>query len=88
MTRVKRGVTKKAMIGQRVEQWFAEGALYDNGRLLYKAIEPVRPGDIGTFNGSVTAKREEDGKKIVECEIKGTNQDGRLIGVAEASLVL
>ena len=85
---VNAGVTTMAYICQMLEQWFPASAFYDNGRLLYKAIEPFRPGDTVTFTGSVTAKREEGGRKIVECEVKGTNQHGRLVGVAEASLVI
>ncbi len=85
---VNAGVTTMAYINQMLEQWFPASAFYDNGRLLYKAIEPLRPGDTVTFTGSVTAKRREGAKKIVECEVKGTNQGGRLIGVAEATLVL
>lgn len=85
---VNAGVTTMAYIAQMLEQWFPASAFYNNGRLLYKAIEPFRPGDTVTFTGSVTAKREEGGRKIVECEIKGTNQQGRLMGVAEATLVL
>ena len=85
---VNAGVTTMAYVAQMLEQWFPASAFYDNGRLLYKAIEPFRPGDTVTFTGRVTAKREEGGRKIIECEIKGTNQQGRLMGVAEASLAL
>ena len=82
------GVTTMAYIGQMLEQWFPASAFYDNGRLLFKAIEPFRPGDTVTFTGSVTGKRQEGDKKLVDCEIKGINQLGKLIGVAEATLVL
>lgn len=85
---VNAGVTTMAYICQMLEQTFPASAFYDNGRLLYKAIDPFRPGDIVTFTGTVVAKREEDGKQIVDCEIKGTTQNGKLMGVAEASLVL
>lgn len=85
---VNAGVTTMAYINQMLEQWFPASAFYNSGRLLFKAIEPFRPGDNVTFIGFITGKREEGGKKIVECEVKGTNQHGKLIGVAEATVVL
>ncbi len=85
---VNAGITTMAYINQMLEQWFPASALYDGGRLLFKAIEPFRPGDTVTFTGTVTAKRQEGGRKVIECVIKGANQHGKLIGVAEATVVL
>ncbi len=60
-------------------------------------IEPMRPVvdraileliDTVTFTGEVTGKRAEDGKNIVECRVKGNNQRGDLVCLADATLVL
>ena len=45
-------------------------------------------GDTTWCKGKVTGKREENGKKIVDCKIEGHNQLGKIMGVAEATLVL
>ena len=82
------GVTTMAYVNQMLERWLPNGSLYDNGRLLFKAIEPFRPGDTVEFTGAVTGKRVEDGLKLVDCEIKGVNQRGKLMGVAEATLAV
>ncbi len=85
---VNSGVTTMAYITQMLESWFPASTFYDGGRLLFKAIDPFRPGDTVTFKGKITGKRQEDDKKIVDCAIKGVNQVGALVGVAEATLVL
>ena len=82
------GVTTMAYLNQMLERWLPNGSLYGNGRLLFKAIEPFRPGDTVEFTGTVTGKRVEGGLKLVDCEIKGFNQRGKLIGVAEATVAL
>ena len=85
---VNAGVATMAYIVQMFEQVFPAEAFYDGGSLEFKAIEPVRPGDTISLTGRVAAKREEDGKKLVDCEIKGMNQLGQLIAAAEATLVV
>jgi acyl dehydratase len=85
---VNAGVITMAYVTQMLERWFPASTFYNGGRLLFKAIEPMRPGDSATFEGTITCKRVEGGRKIVDCEIKGVNQLGGLIGVAEVTLVL
>lgn len=85
---VNSGVTTMAYIDRMLESWFPARALYDGGRMLFKAIEPVRPGDTVTFTGRITGKRTEGDRKIVDCEIKAVNQAGTLTGLAEATLVM
>ena len=80
------GPTTMAYLNQMLERWFPVEAVYNGGRLLYKGIQPFRPGDTVTFTGQVTGKRDEDGRKTVDCELKGVNQLGQLMGVAEATL--
>jgi acyl dehydratase len=85
---VNAGITTMAYVNQMLEQWFPASNLYDGGRLEFKAIDPFRPGDTVTFTGKIAGKREENGKKIVDCKIEGHNQLGKIMGVAEATLVL
>ena len=80
------GVTTMAYITQMLERWFPASAFYNGGSLTYKGIAPFRPGDVVTFTGSVTGKRTVDGQNLVDIEIKGVDQGGRLVGVAEATL--
>lgn len=82
------GATTMAYVTQMLEARFPASAFYNGGRLLHKAIRPFRPGDIVTFTGRLTGKREEDSRKIVDCEVKAHNQLGQLIGVSEATLIL
>jgi hypothetical protein len=41
-----------------------------------------------TFTGKITGKRVEGDRKIVECELRGVNQMDKLMGIAEATLIL
>ena len=82
------GITTMAYVNQMLEQWFPASRFYDGGALIFKAIDPFRPGDTVTFTGKIAAKREENGNKIVECQIQGQNQLGKVMSVAEATLVL
>jgi acyl dehydratase len=59
-----------------------------NGSITERALEPVRPGDTVIYSGTVLDKREEDGKRIVEVEVKGTNQLGQTTAVAKATVPL
>lgn len=83
---VNAGVATMAYIVQMFEQVFPVEVFYDGGSMEFKAIEPVRPGDTIYLTGLVTGKREENGKKLVDFDVKGTNQLGQLIGVAEATV--
>lgn len=84
---VNAGVTTMAYISQMLEKWFPAEAFYNGGSLTYKGVGPFRPGDNVVFTGTVTAKRTENGKNFVDLEIKGVDQTGRLVGVAEATVV-
>ena len=85
---VNAGITTMAYVNQMLEQWFPASSFYDGGSLVFKAIDPFRPGDTVSVTGKVVAKWVEDGNEIVECQIQGHNQLGKLMGVGEATLVL
>ena len=82
------GVISMAYVTTMLERWFPAGSFYDGGRLEFKAIQPFRPGDKVVFTGTVTGKRRVNGKGLIDCEIKGTNQLGQIMGVATATLSL
>ncbi|MGZ5755609.1 MAG: MaoC family dehydratase, partial [Burkholderiales bacterium] len=85
---VNSGPATLSYVDQMLEQSFPLRAFYDGGRLLMRAITPFRAGDTVTFAGEVTGKRIEDGKKIVECRVRGTNQRGELVCLSDATMVL
>lgn len=85
---VNAGITTMAYVNQMLAHSFQTGSLYGGGSLSFKAILPIRPGDTVTFTGKVISKRVEAGKKVVECEIQGHNQFWKIIGVANAILVV
>ncbi len=81
------GITIMGFIDQMLERWAPTSTLYGGGRLLFKAINNFRPGDTNTYRGTVVDKREADGLLLVDIDVVGVNQLGRLTGVAEATLV-
>jgi acyl dehydratase len=85
---VNSGPATMSYVDQMLAQSFPLRAFYDGGRLLMRAITPFRSGDTVTFAGEVTGKRVEDGKKIVDCRIRGTNQQGELVCLCDAAMVL
>jgi len=85
---VNSGPATMSYVDQMLGLSFPQPAFYSGGRLLMRAIEPFRVGDTVTFQGEVTAIRVEDGKRLIECRVKGTNQRGDLVCLADAVLVL
>ena len=85
---VNSGPATMSYVDQMLELSFPLRAFYQGGRLLMRAIEPFRAGDTVTFEGEITGKRIDDGKKIVECRVKGLNQRGDLVSLSDAVLVL
>ena len=80
------GVITMAYVTTMLERWFPAASFYEGGRLEFKAIQPFRPGDTVVFTGTVTGKRRVNGKAFVDCEIRGTNQLGQIMGFATATL--
>ena len=84
------GITIMGYLDAMLHRWAPGGTLYGGGRLLFKAIKNFRPGDTNTYRGTVTAKRERDGKRLVGIEITGSEParpadrgrrgDARLLG--------
>jgi len=85
---VNSGPATMSYVDQMLQRSFPLRAFYDGGRLLMRAITPFRGGDTVTFAGEVTGKRVEDGKKLVECRVRGTNQLGELVCLCDATMVM
>ena len=85
---VNAGPATMSYVDQMLQLSFPLRAFYEGGRLLMRAIEPFRSGDTVTFEGEVTGKQVEDGKKVVVCRVKGTNQRGSLVCLSDATLVM
>ncbi len=85
---VNAGPATMSYVDQMLGLSFPLRAFYDGGSLLMRAITPFRSGDTVTFGGEITGKRVEDGRGLVECRIKGVNQRGDLVCLADAALVM
>jgi acyl dehydratase len=85
---VNAGPATMSYVDQMLEQSFPLSAFYHGGSLLMRAITPFRSGDTVTFGGEVTGKEEEGDKKLVQCRVKGINQRGELVCLADATLNL
>jgi acyl dehydratase len=85
---VNSGPATMSYVDQMLEQSFPLRSFYNGGKLLMRAITPFRSGDTVTFGGEITSKREEVGKNIVECRVKGINQRGELVCLSDATMVM
>ena len=84
---VNMGVATVAYVAELVEKAFPLKNLMSHGsRLEMRATEPVRAGDAITFTGQVTGKREEDGHRLVDCEIIGANQLNQVVTRAKVAI--
>ncbi len=82
------GPATMSYVDQMLELSFPLSGFYSGGSLLMRAITPFRSGDTVRFQGEITSKLEEGGKKVLECRIKGTNQRGELVCLSDATLVM
>ena len=82
------GPATMSYVDQMLGLSFPVSSFYSGGKLLMRAITPFRSGDTVIFQGEITAKREDESKKLVECRVKGTNQRGDLVCLADSSFVL
>ena len=83
---VNSGPATMSYVDQMLQLSFPPEAFYNGGSLLMRAITPFRSGDTVTFGGEVTGRRREGDRGIVECRVRGTNQRGELVCLADASL--
>ena len=92
---VNSGPATMSYVDQMLQLSFPPEAFYNGGSLLMRAITPFRSGDTVTFGGEVTARRRNPQSSphdggieggIVECRVRGTNQRGELVCLADAAL--
>ncbi len=82
-------VVTMAYVAELLEKAFPVRSLMDYGsRLEMQATGPVSAGDTITFTGEVTDRREEEGHRLVECEVTCTNQLNRTVARAKATIPL
>ncbi len=80
------GLLSLAFISEVMTKAFAKGWLA-GGKMTVSFLAPVRPGDDITARGIVKKKKEEDGQRIVVCEVFCENQKGEKVIAGEASAV-
>ena len=84
---VNAGPSTMSYVDQMLERTFPSEAFYSGGKLLMRAITPFKAGDVVNFTGEVTNVREEESKRFLDCRVKGINQLGELVCLADATLV-
>jgi acyl dehydratase len=80
------GPATMSYVDQMLELSFPISSFYSGGSLLMRAITPFRSGDTVTFQGEITGKSEEGGKKTLESRVEGINQRGDLVCLSDAVL--
>jgi len=85
---VNAGPATMSYVDQMLGRSFSLQAFYEGGRLLMRALTPFRAGDRVTFQGEVASKRVDGRRGVVDCQVKGMNQRGELVCLAEATLIL
>ena len=85
---VNAGPATLAYVEQMLTLSFPLSTFYSGGRLLMRAIEPFRAGHVVTLQGEVTAAQAMGNHHQVSCTVRGTNQLGSLVCLAEATLNL
>ena len=82
------GPATMSYVDQMLGLSFPVVSFYSGGSLLMRAITPFRGGDTVTFQGEITGKSDEGGKKILECRVKGINQRGDLVCLSDSRMVM
>ena len=68
------GMLSMAFLGRIVTSWVPQAQV----RMLGTRVTSITwVGDVITVSGKVTGKREEGGQKLVDLEVKCTNQNGQ-----------
>ena len=85
---VNMGTATVAYVAELLEKAFPLKNIMRLGSVLeMRATAPIRAGDTVTFTGQVTGKREEDGRRMVDCEVIATNQRDETVARAKASIL-
>jgi len=79
------GMLGMGFLGQLVTQWVPQRQLRS---LSARFVAIAYPGDVITCSGTVAAKREEGGAKLVDVDVAAHNQKGEPIQLGRATVVL
>ncbi len=79
------GVISLSFVFQALTDWLGRAAL-DRSKIRITFISPVRPGDTVTARGTVSDKREAEGRKLAVCELWLENQRQERCIVVEAEV--
>ena len=78
-----------AYVAELLEKGFPIPSIVAKGsRLELELIQPVSPGDTLILTGRVVDKREDQDRRLVECQITVENQAGEAVALAQATLCL
>jgi acyl dehydratase len=79
------GMLSMGFIGQLINDWAEVGNLREFG-VRFRAI--TWPGDVITCKGTVTSKRQDCGKNLVDIEVWAENQKGEKTVAGTATVEL
>ncbi len=85
---VNAGPATLSYVEQMLTLSFPLSAFYSGGRLLMRAIKPFRAGHVVTLQGEVTAAQAIGDYHQIGCTVRGTNQLGSLVCLAEATFTI
>ena len=68
------GMLSMAFLGRLTTSWVPQKQVRKLGT---RFTSITWPGDVITLSGKVTGKREENGEKLIDLEVKCTNQNGQ-----------
>ena len=78
------GMMTLAYISEMMTNWLGSGWIY-GGNMEVTFFAPTRPELSYAIKGKVVDKKEEAGKKVVECEIWCEDQDGNKVVAGKTS---
>ena len=79
------GMLPLGFLGQLLTQWVPQKQLRS---LSARFVAMAFPGDVITCSGTIAAKREQAGEKLVDLEIAAQNQRGENIQLGKATVAL
>ena len=79
------GMLSMAFLGQILTDWVPQSAIRS---FSTRFAAMAYPGDVITCKGTVTAKREADGQKLVDLDITAENASGEKTLIGQATVAL
>lgn len=79
------GMLMMAMLGQMLTKWVVQTQIKGFSN---RFVAMARPGDTITASGVVAAKRQEDGKNLVDLDIIAQTQNGDVVLKGTATIII